>query len=89
MQIKSVTMDNVYKINLITFTIKTLFHKSVNGWSKFGIILNQKSFKKCGISNVLNGTEDDVLFNDDNHRIENEYQSSDNEDNEFYGFKVE
>ena len=39
-----------------------------------------KSFKMCGISNALNGTEVDPLFNDDHSCIENEYQSFDNED---------
>ena len=48
-----------------------------------------KSFKKCCISNVLNGTEDYALFNDYDSCIENEYQSFDNEDDEFYDFKDE
>ena len=42
-----------------------------------------KSIKNCGISNALNGTEDDALFDDDYCSFENEYQSFDNEDNEF------
>ena len=46
-----------------------------------------KSFKRCGIINALNGTEDGAPFNDRN--IENKYQSFDNEDVEFYGFEDE
>ena len=38
-----------------------------------------KSIKMCGISNALNGTEDDALFNDDDCSTENEYQCFDNE----------
>ena len=36
-----------------------------------------KSFKTCGISNSLNGTEDDELHNEEAHEIDNI------EDNEF------
>ena len=41
-----------------------------------------KSFKKCGISNALNGTTMIV-------RTENEYQSFNNEDDKFFGFEDE
>ena len=43
-------------------------------WDDIKLEIVVKSFKMYGINNVLNGTEDDTLFNDDNRRIENEYQ---------------
>ena len=36
-----------------------------------------KSFKTCGISNSLDGTEDDELYNEEAHEIDDE------DDNEF------
>ena len=45
--------------------------------------------KRSDLSNVFNGTEVDALFSDDNRRIENVYQSFDNEDNEFNWFENE
>ena len=38
-----------------------------------------KSFKTCGISNALDGTEDDVVYSEETPEVDNE----DIEDNEF------
>ena len=58
-------------------------------WDNIKLEIVVRSFKKCGISNALNRTEDNVLFKDDDSRIENEYQCFDNEVDEFYGFEDE
>ncbi len=47
-----------------------------------------KSFKKCGISNSLNGA-DYALFDDYDCHIEIVNESFDYEDDEFYGFEDE
>ena len=36
----------------------------INSWNEIKIETIVKSFKKCGISNALDGTEDDYLWND-------------------------
>lgn len=53
-----------------------------------------KSFKKCGISNALDGTEDDVLFDtseeesDDNNCVDLSFLISDSsEEEEFLGLE--
>ena len=39
--------------------------------SQWRWLLHCKSFKTCGISNSLNGTEDDELHNEEAHEIDN------------------
>ena len=34
----------------------------MTAWNKVDIKIIKKSFKKCGISNALNGTENDMLW---------------------------
>ena len=34
----------------------------MTAWNKIDIEIIKKSFKKCGISNALDGTEDDMLW---------------------------
>lgn len=36
----------------------------IKEWNEIKLIIVQKSFKKCGISNNLNGMEDDYLIMD-------------------------
>ena len=46
-------------------------------WREIPAEMVVKSFKTCGISNALDGTEDDELYTEDGQEIE------DDEDNEF------
>ena len=53
-------------------------HKS---WNEIDVDMIVRSFKKCGISNALDGTEDDALYEDElpvNNTSENDHES-DNE----------
>lgn len=47
-------------------------------WREIPVEMVAKSFKTCGISNSLNGTEDDEVYTDEAHEIDD-----DEEDNEF------
>lgn len=47
-------------------------------WREIPVEMVAKSFKTCGISNSLDGTEDDELYSEEAHEIEDE-----EEDNEF------
>ena len=46
-------------------------------WREIPVEMVATSFKTCGISNSLDGTEDDALYNEQAHEIDDE------EDNEF------
>ena len=37
----------------------------VKAWNEIDSAIIIKSFKKCGISNALDGSEDDMLYQDD------------------------
>ena len=43
----------------------------VKSWQNISIPSVQKSFKKCGISNAMDGTEDDLLWLDDEEEESN------------------
>ena len=45
--------------------LTTLCEWVVKLWDNINIESVQKSFKKCGISNAMDGTEDDLLWLDD------------------------
>ena len=44
----------------------------IEAWDNISSEMVIKSFKKCGISNNLDGTEDDYIF--DEHNLDIEYQ---------------
>jgi len=48
-------------------------------WDSINPAIITKSFKKCSISNYLDGTEDDVLWNEQHDKF-----YSDEEDDEMY-----
>ena len=41
-------------------------------WREIPVEMVNKSFKTCGISNSLDGTEDDELYNEEAHEIDDE-----------------
>jgi hypothetical protein len=46
-----------------------------------------KSFKKCGISNALDGSEDDILYEESHASSENNHEDYfSGGDNDFLGF---
>ena len=48
-----------------------------SAWQQIPAEMVMKSFKTCGISNALDGIEDDELYNEEGQEID------DDEDNEF------
>ena len=48
-------------------------------WRETPVEMVAKSFKTCGISNSLDGTEDDELYNEEAHKIEEIEEEEDNE----------
>ena len=50
-----------------------------NSWQRVKNETIVKSFKKCGISNALDGSEDDILYE------ENDASSEDNHEDDFSG----
>ncbi len=55
-------------------------------WDEIDCAMVKKSFKKCGISNALDGTEDDALWMDDaaDAAADTEEDTEDNEDDDMY-----
>jgi hypothetical protein len=53
-------------------------------WESVKQDIVMKSFKKCGVSNVLDGTEDNVLFEESRSLDSN--NGSDSSDEGFRGF---
>ena len=51
--------------NMRAATLPTLCEWILKAWEELDITMIVKSFKKCGISNNLDGTEDDMLWDDD------------------------
>lgn len=66
-------------------TIKEVCTWVKNSWEKIKQETIVKSFKKCGISNAIDGTEDDLVFEereDDDSSSENILVSDSNESSE-------
>ena len=51
--------------NMRAASLTTVCEWVVKSWDNISIELVQKSFKKCGISNAMDGAEDDLLWLDD------------------------
>ena len=61
-----------------------------NSWQPVKSEINVTSFKKCGISNALDGIEDDILYEESDASSENNHEDYFNgSDNDFLGFYVE
>jgi hypothetical protein len=63
-----------------------------NSWDAVKTKIVFKSFKKCGISNSLDGTEDNLLFEDSDDLVpdsEDLSSVSSCEDDDFCGFEDE
>ena len=52
----------------------------LKAWEDIETSMVVRSFKKCGVSNAMDGTEDDYLFEDDPAEIENEEEADDTAD---------
>ena len=50
--------------NIRAASLKTACQWVKESWEKIGEDMIKYSFKKCGISNILDGSEDDVLWSD-------------------------
>jgi hypothetical protein len=48
-------------------------------WGRISLGLEEKSFKKCGISNSLDGSEDNLIWYSDDDHVSS---SDDNNDND-------
>ena len=57
--------------------------KSWNGVKKEIVI---KSFKKCGISNAMDGTEDDAIYEEELIEMAGRLNTDDTSDEDFHGF---
>ena len=58
-----------------------------NSWQWVNSETIVKSFKKCGISNALDGTEDDILYEESDTSSENNHEEDfSGHDNNFLGF---
>ena len=57
--------------NMRAALLTTICERVVTSWENISIELVQKSFKKCGISNAMDGTEDDFLWLDDEEEDSN------------------
>ena len=70
-------------------TIKQVCQWVLNAWDGIKQEVIKKSFKKTGISNALDGTEDDDLYNNDSDLEDTanmKLDETDSEDEEFNGF---
>ena len=63
----------------------------IDSWNKVKVETIQKAFKKCGISNALDGTEDDELWDDMDEEAADDVQpqESDDEVDEFDDIHVD
>ena len=58
-----------------------------NSWQRVKSETVVKSFKKCGISNALDGSEDDILYEESDTLSENNREDDfTGSDNDFLGF---
>ena len=57
--------------NMHAASLTTVCKWVVKSWDNISIESVQKSFKKCGISNAMDGTEDDLLWLDDKEEDSN------------------
>ena len=58
-----------------------------NSWQRVKIETIVKSLKKCGISNALDGTEDDILYEESDTSSENNHEDDFiGSDDDFLGF---
>ena len=58
-----------------------------NSWQRVKSETIVKSFKKCGISNALDGSEDDILYEESDIPSENNCEDDfTGSDNDFLGF---
>ena len=48
-----------------------------DAWDSIPTTMIQKSFRKCGISNALDGTEDDAIYDDEENDQDQEEDSDD------------
>jgi len=61
-----------------------------NSWQRFKSETIVKSLKKCGISNALNGSEDDSLYEESDMSSENNHEDDfSSSDDDFLGFSDE
>ena len=61
-----------------------------NSWQRVKSDSIVKSFKKCGISNALDGSEDDVLYEESDASSENNCEDDfTGSDDDFLGFSDE
>lgn len=59
--------------------VSTVAHWVSNAWKKIDAPLIIKSFKKCSISNALDGTEDDAFWEDREEEADEEADSTDDD----------
>jgi len=58
-----------------------------NSWQRVKSEIIVKSLKKCGISNALDGSEDDILYEESNTSSENNHEDDfSGSDDDFLGF---
>jgi hypothetical protein len=58
-----------------------------NSWQQVTSKIIVKSFKKCGISNALDGSEDDILYEENDASSENNREDDfSGSDDDFLGF---
>ena len=58
-----------------------------NSWQRVQSETIVKSLKKCGISNALDGSEDDILYDESDALSENNHEDDHSgSDNDFLGF---
>ena len=58
-----------------------------NSWQRVKSETIVKSLKKCGISNILDGSEDDILYEESDASIEKNYEVDfSGSDEDFLGF---
>ena len=55
-------------------------HWVARAWEKIPGAMIEKSFKKCCISNALDGTDDDLLWEESDNKCKEDYSSFSNED---------
>ena len=58
-----------------------------NSWQRVKSETTVKSFKKCGISNALDGSEDDIWYEESDEWSENNHEDDfSGSDDDFMGF---
>ena len=62
------------------FWVEIVLDKPDNCWHKLSRTHEFVSFNTCGISNALDGTEDDELYTEEGHEIDNHKNNEFNTD---------